>query len=76
MQYAVPAEVGHVAVDIRQGYAGDKVQIYVLDVDFIQISVCKTWIANLLHVTEEIPKVQKIFVHRPSGMCLDSLMVR
>ena len=32
----VSAEVGHVAVDIREGHGGHKIQIYVRDIDLVQ----------------------------------------
>ena len=72
----VPAQVGHIAVDVRQRDAGHEVQIHVQDVDLIQGPAGKAGVPDLFHVAEEIPQVQEVFVHGAPGVGLDGLMVR
>ena len=73
--HAVTAEIGHIAIDIRQRDTGHEVQIHIHDVDLIQLLVRKRGVTNLFHVAEEIPQVQKVFVDRSLGMGFDGLMI-
>ncbi|CAN4048876.1 Antibiotic biosynthesis monooxygenase, partial [Dysosmobacter welbionis] len=72
----VPAEVRHVAVNVRQGHGGHEVQIHVHNVDLIQRPVTQGRVPGLLEIAEEIPQVQKVFVHGPLGVGFDGLVVR
>ena len=72
----VPAEVRHVAVNVRQGHGGHEVQIHVHNADLIQRPVTQGWVPGLLEIAEEIPQVQKVFVHGPLGVGFDGLVVR
>lgn len=76
MLNAVTAEIGHVAVDIRQRHAGHEIQIHIHDVDLIQRFAGELRVTDLFHVAEEIPQVQEVFVDRALGMRFDSLVVR
>ena len=71
----VPAQIGHVAVDIRQRDGRHKREIHIHNIDFIQRAIRKVRIADLFHVAEEIPQVKIIFIYRPAGMCFDGFMV-
>lgn len=73
--HAVPAEIGHIAIDIRQRDVGHKRQVNVHDVDLVQLLVRKRGVPELFHVAEKIPQVQKVFVDRSFGVCLDGLMI-
>ena len=72
---AVPAQIGHIAVDIRQRDRRHKRKIHIHDVDLIQRFIRQVRITDLLHIAEEIPQVQIIFIHRPAGMRFDGFMV-
>ena len=72
----VTAEIGHVAVDVRQGDAGDKVQIDIRNIDFIQRKTGKRRVPGLLEIAEKISQVQEIFIHCALGVGFDRLMVR
>ena len=72
----IPAEIGHVAVNVRQLDAADKFQIYVHNTDLIQSLVSQVGITDLFHIAEEIPKIQVVFVYGTLGMSLDGLVIR
>ena len=72
----VTAEVGHVAVDIREGHRGDKIQIHVGDVDLVQRLAGEGRVTALLQVAEEISQVQIVFIHRALRVGFDGLVVR
>ena len=72
---AVPAQIGHIAINIRQRYRGDQFQIDVLDVDLVQRQARQAGVPRLLQIAEEIPQVQKVFVHGLFGMGLDGFMI-
>ena len=72
----IPAEVGHVAVDVRQGDAGHKVQVHIHNVDLVQLLFGEGRVTDLLHVAEEIPQIQIVFVHSPFGMGFDGFVIR
>ena len=76
MAYTVAAQVSHVAIDVRQGHRRHKVQINVHDINFIQRFLRKRRVTDLLHVTEEIPQIQEVFIDGASGMGFDRLMIR
>ena len=72
---AVPGEIRHVAVDVRQRHRRHKAQVYVHDVDLVQRFVRQSRVPGLLEIAEKIPQVQKVFVHGPSGVGLDGLVI-
>ena len=72
----VTAEIGHVAVDVRQGDAGDKVQIDVPNVDLIQRKTSQRRVSGQFEIAEKISQVQEIFIHCALGVGFDRLMVR
>ena len=73
---AVAAEVGHIAVNIRQRHIRNKSKIHVHDINFVQRSTGKRWISQRFQITEKIPQIQVIFVDSPPGMGFDRFMVR
>ena len=72
----IPAEIGHVAVNVRQLDAADKFQIHVHNTDLIQRLVSQIGITDLFHIAEEIPKIQVVFIYGTLGMGLDGLVIR
>ena len=75
MLYAFAAQIRHIAIDIRQCDAAQKRQVNIPDVDGVQRLITQCRITDLLHVAEEIPHIQVVFVHRSLGMGLDGFMV-
>ena len=73
---AVAAEIGHVAVNVRQRDGAHKLQIHVHNTDLIQRLVPQPRIAGLFDVAEEIPQVEIVFVDGASGMGFDGFMIR
>ena len=72
----VPAEIGQISVDVRQGDGADKVDIHVQDGDLVPGRVTERTVPGLLHVAEKISQVQKIFVYGFLRMGLDVFVVR
>ena len=72
----VTAEIGHVAVDVREGHGSHESQIHIRDVDLVQCLAGKRPVAALLQVAEEVSEIQIIFVYSALGVSLDGLMVR
>ena len=72
----IPAEIGHVAVNVRQLDAADKFQIHVHNTDLIQRLVSQIGITDLFHIAEEISQIQVVFVYGTLGMSLDGLVIR
>ena len=72
----IPAEIGHVTVDIRQLDAANKFQIHVHNTDFIQRLVSQIGITDLFHIAEEISQIQVVFIYGALGMGLDGLVIR
>ena len=73
--HALAAEIRHVAIDVRQCDAAQKRQVNIPDVDGVQRLITQCRITDLLHVAEEIPHIQVVFVHRSLGMGLDGFMI-
>ena len=73
--YAFAAEIRHIAVDIRQRDGTQKRQVNVTNIYSVQWFVRQRRIADLLHVAEEIPHIQVVFVHRSLGVRFDGLMI-
>ena len=71
----VPAEIGQISVDVRQGDGADKVDIHVQDGDLVPGRVTERTIPGLLHVAEKISQVQEIFIHGFLRVGFDGLMV-
>ena len=72
----IPAEIGHVAVNVRQLDAADKFQIHVHNTDLIQRLVSQIGITDLFHIAEEISQIQVVFIYGALGMSLDGLVIR
>ena len=72
----IPAEIGHVTVDIRQLDAANKFQIHVHNTDLIQRLVSQIGITDLFHIAEEISQIQVVFIYGALGMSLDGLVIR
>lgn len=72
----IPAEIGHVAVNVRQLDAADKFQIHVHNTDLIQRLVSQIGITDLFHIAEEISQIQVVFIYGALGMGLDGLVIR
>ena len=72
----IPAEIGHVAVNVRQLDAANKFQIYVHNTDLIQSLVSQVGITDLFHIAEEISQIQVVFIYGALGMSLDGLVIR
>ena len=53
----------------------NKIQIHIHNVDLIQRKVFERRITDLLEISEEIPQVQKVFVHSPLGVALDRFVI-
>ena len=62
-QEALAAQIGQIAVNIRQRDGGDEVQINVPDIDLVQPLISQRRVADLLQVPEKIPHIQIVFVH-------------
>ena len=75
MLHTVTAEVRQIAVNIRQRDAGNEGQIHVANVDLTETLLRKRRVALLLQITEKIPQIQIVFVHRALGVRLDGLVV-
>ena len=76
VKHPVPAEVGHVGVDFRQGHGAHEGQVHVPDVHGLHGLLLQRRIPGPFQIAEKIPQVQIIFVHRPLGVGLDGLMIR
>ena len=72
---ALPAQIGHVAVNIRHGDGFHKGKIYIHDVDLLQRPRPQGRVPDLLHVAEKVPQIQKILIHRAPAVGLDGLMI-
>ena len=72
----IPAEIGHIAVNVRQLDAADKFQIHVHNTDLIQRLVSQIGITDLFHIAEEISQIQVVFIYGALGMGLDGLVIR
>ena len=72
----IPAEIGHVTVNVRQLDAADKFQIHVHNTDLIQRLVSQIGITDLFHIAEEISQIQVVFIYGALGMSLDGLVIR
>ena len=72
----IPAEIGHIAVNVRQLDAADKFQIHVHNTDLIQRLVSQIGITDLFHIAEEISQIQVVFIYGALGMSLDGLVIR
>ena len=71
----VPAEIGQISIDIRQGDGADKGSVHIHDGDLIPGRVPQRTVPGLLHVAKEVSQVQEIFVYSFLGVGLDGLMV-
>ena len=76
MQYALAAQIGHIAVDVRERDGGYEIEIDVQNGYFIQLQTAQRRVARLLEITEKVPQIEKVFVHGFSGVRLDRFMVR
>ena len=75
MQYALAAQIGHIAIDIRERDGGHEIEIDVQNGYFIQLQTAQRRVARLLEITEKVPQIEKVFVHGFSGVRLDRFMV-
>ena len=59
----IPAEIGHIAIDIRQcdGFYQCKVNVH--DIDLVKWQALQRGIAELLDVPQKVAKVQIVFIN-------------
>ena len=75
VQYALAAQIGHIAVDVCERDGGHEIEVDVQNGYFIQLQTAQRWVARLLEITEKVPQIEKVFVHGFSGVRLDRFMV-
>ena len=75
MLRAVPGQICHVAVDIRQSNRADKVQIHIEDRNFGKLRGTGNKPALNFQKAEEIPQIEKILIDRSAGVTFDRFMV-
>ena len=75
MLHTIPAEIGHVAIDIRQcdGFYQRKVDVH--DIDLVEGQALQRGITKLLDVTEEIAQIKIVFVHGALRVRFDGLVI-
>ena len=72
----IPAEIGQITINLRQGNGTDKCNVHIHNRYFIPGQIPQRGIPGLLQISEEITKVQEIFVHSFLRVSFDCFMIR
>ena len=75
MLHTIPAEIGHIAIDIRQcdGFYQYKVNVH--DIDLVKWQALQRGIAELLDVAEEIAQIKVVLIHSALRVRFDGLVI-
>ena len=75
VQTAVPGQIVHVGVDVRQRDGANQIDAHVVNGDLVHGQIVRDQLFVPLQKTEKAAQIQVIFINRAPGVALDGLVI-